>query len=646
MANETTDPVNVSSLNWEKALTRILGIENVTKRDVVCDSKWLEFDSITDVCNVKSVPDAKDGKYYFCLYGGESPEATAVAVVMLSEYYQVTINKKYLDGAKKDYDSFLAPLASPDILRHPPKMDSDYANRAFYRFSALGELSQGLVDEISQLIAGIDTSASGFSGSSAEAFVNDLKAIQLAFKGIAYNTVGMECADTSGQPGGDLAVWLATLGDAQTVFCDTMHSAWIKWRRHVWRKPQTIMNEILKSVDSQLRAKLKAEDTDWHVSITLPHLSSKIAAKTITVNIATGSGWGKIDQYAKQVWTTAIEDILDNAARVATEALQNTFTAVHDAVTDTKTGVRTSRGPYRPKSTTGGSEDKDDNESSETELTKALDKLLNSNKDRTAGDDDDLPDYPTVPDDYGDDDLPGGPTVPDYDDDSSGDSALDSFFGGAADDDSSYDSRFSGSNLGFTDGNSGHSGVGTLGFGSWATGGDESSVSTSRSNLGSYLDSDDDEDESVAASLYPTAVSTDATEAFGDLTGISGMDSNSYSPDSTGSAEDLGTAPGMTPGTTSGTTTSASGYNGMPMSPMMGGMGGMGAGQQEKERERTTWLAEDEDVWGTDPECAPAVLGRFDDGPSTTESTRPTQQPSRRPQPGQTPTRHQVRGRG
>jgi len=46
--------------------------------------------------------------------------------------------------------------------------------------------------------------------------------------------------------------------------------------------------------------------------------------------------------------------------------------------------------------------------------------------------------------------------------------------------------------------------------------------------------------------------------------------------------------------------------------PMAGGMGmgGMGGQNGSGERERTTWLAEDEDVWGTDPDVAPQVLGR------------------------------------
>ncbi|MGV9315432.1 AAWKG family protein [Streptomyces sp. NPDC003691] len=51
----------------------------------------------------------------------------------------------------------------------------------------------------------------------------------------------------------------------------------------------------------------------------------------------------------------------------------------------------------------------------------------------------------------------------------------------------------------------------------------------------------------------------------------------------------------------------------MPMMPPpMGGMGGMGGGQggQSEERERATWVSEDEDVWGTDEGGVAGVIGR------------------------------------
>ncbi|MFF8638317.1 AAWKG family protein [Streptomyces pilosus] len=51
-----------------------------------------------------------------------------------------------------------------------------------------------------------------------------------------------------------------------------------------------------------------------------------------------------------------------------------------------------------------------------------------------------------------------------------------------------------------------------------------------------------------------------------------------------------------------------------PFMPPMGPMGGPGAGDRPQtesgDRERTTWLAEDEDVWGTDEGGAPQALGR------------------------------------
>jgi hypothetical protein len=65
--------------------------------------------------------------------------------------------------------------------------------------------------------------------------------------------------------------------------------------------------------------------------------------------------------------------------------------------------------------------------------------------------------------------------------------------------------------------------------------------------------------------------------------------------------------------------------------PMMGGAGG--AGQQPKERERQTWLAEDEDAWGTDFDAATGVVGRFDDVEDLDEPLAAARPGRGRPQP-------------
>ncbi|WP_410604288.1 hypothetical protein [Amycolatopsis sp. lyj-90] len=60
-----------------------------------------------------------------------------------------------------------------------------------------------------------------------------------------------------------------------------------------------------------------------------------------------------------------------------------------------------------------------------------------------------------------------------------------------------------------------------------------------------------------------------------------------------------------------GTGAPQTGMGGVPFYPPTAGGGGAGAGadQNKGERDRTTWLAEDEETWGTDPKLPPSVLG-------------------------------------
>jgi hypothetical protein len=84
-------------------------------------------------------------------------------------------------------------------------------------------------------------------------------------------------------------------------------------------------------------------------------------------------------------------------------------------------------------------------------------------------------------------------------------------------------------------------------------------------------------------------------------------------------------------------TPAGTGSSAVPFYPPMAGSGsGMGGQQGQQERERTTWLAEDEDVWGTDPAVGPSSIGRdfadldedtdsYDDLAEPTTASRRTQ---------------------
>jgi hypothetical protein len=93
--------------------------------------------------------------------------------------------------------------------------------------------------------------------------------------------------------------------------------------------------------------------------------------------------------------------------------------------------------------------------------------------------------------------------------------------------------------------------------------------------------------------------------------------------------------------------------SGMPFYPPMGGMGGMGnRPNNNEERERQTWLTEDEAVWGTRVGAVGSVIGRPEDADEPDEElvilgpvrgARPAPQPAGKPQ---TPTKHQAQEQG
>jgi hypothetical protein len=175
---------------------------------------------------------------------------------------------------------------------------------------------------------------------------------------------------------------------------------------------------------------------------------------------------------------------------------------------------------------------------------------------------------------------------------------------------------------------------------------------------GSGPDYDDLAGKSVA-NQFPTAVdgvdignlagSSGSRPAGGSAVGsdLAALLDGTGSPGATAGGLARAGALGSDSGGAMGGTAATAGSSGYPFMPPMGGMGGMGGmgnQQGERERERKTWLEEEEEVWGTEPDCGPAVIGRGN--VPETQPTRPSQPAGpRRPAQPMGPARGTGRGR-
>jgi hypothetical protein len=95
---------------------------------------------------------------------------------------------------------------------------------------------------------------------------------------------------------------------------------------------------------------------------------------------------------------------------------------------------------------------------------------------------------------------------------------------------------------------------------------------------------------------------------------------------------------GGSPGTNGAPGSSGDGSGGVPFfPPMMGGGGGGAPGEKPQERERQTWLSEDEEIWGTRVGVRSGAIGRLDEEDDVEEF--PLVGPSRGQRRADTPRR-------
>lgn len=687
MSESKSNKINIADIEkkdytipWEDVLSRILQMKDVPSRASIDVPEWIKFASAT--CStwppkdVKAEGDERLFHHRSTMTVTNSHQRAGDNGMARSEHVQawtyVKVKIPYVpENASKQYEKWIA-LDPPNDEIDPRK-----TQEAYDALNDIGKLAEEIWVHADQAIKDVDSDKSEFKGSAAQAYAADLNRIKYAFANIAFRISHSDTRDSHGQVGGNSpetredrkaadafdshgwvgSNWLKTLYDlkaAQEAFFNTVKSCRDDLLKAKYSNPKVVIQTVL----DQLEAQVNADESRWSASKPAEGWVVTVAApgdvpagtktKSVTVDLTGSGGWKQLDDFVKEIWRATVRECCDDKISGSVVALGHAIQAAYSSFSSlTPPGfIPTSK--YDNGTGTGGGG---------VDPAALLNKILDGDKDLGDSGGPTPGKLPPLGDkDLGDSGGPGGWS-------NSGDLSLGSPFGDGTADKKPLAAPGLISDIDLGDSSADDSAgkpvtsawediAGTY-PGSWTL----SNTGPGTDSLGSkkYYDSilgdDTDGDDGPSASQFPTSLGEDvALPADLDLGGQDSGGPSSLKGFDPGSDvlgdRDLGLGDLAGEDSAFGRSAAMSqGYGGgMPMSPM-GGMGG-GGSQQDKERERTVWVEEEEDVWGTDPECAPAVIGRFDDAPSGADQHRPTHQPSRRPQPGQSPTRHQVRGRG
>jgi hypothetical protein len=501
-----------------------------------------------------------------------------------------------------------------------------------------------------QMTKSIDQKASGFSGSAADAFVTAVDNLHKRL-GQLYTDMGgnLKTSDGSAQdpvespvlaaptPYGQEKMWsgkVKSVAPEQQKFAKAMNEAFLAYKNIAWQGSGNYNPGRLLDVLKQILLNGPADMHAVPISITGEANFDVING---TYDLSSDAGWLTLDTGLKRIWTDQLNEF-DKKMRLALKALKDVLDPI-TSVLDVFHNVAASRLPQ--------SSANDETGSGNTNIPKIDTSDLSNIGTGSAGIGD-------LSGGSGTDGLGSGSEIGDL---SGADSKIDGDSGlGDLDSGSGLDDLGSGSELGDLGSGSALGDLGTdigglnssgsalgdlgtdgsalgdlssvglddlgsgsalgalpvlsgLGLGSGLTGGGSgiggSSLGSGLGSLGSLGSNSSPSSKLGGSAIGPLAAEALKGAGF-DGTGLdeSGLTGSSLGAGLNGSGSGSGSL-----GTGLDGSTAATGSAGMPFMPPMGGMGG-GAGGENKERERSIWLEEDEDVWGTDPNLMPAVLGR------------------------------------
>ncbi|RKE10667.1 hypothetical protein [Catellatospora citrea] len=477
-----------------------------------------------------------------------------------------------------------------------------------------------------RILTRIDDDVSGFKGSAAEAFMGVLKGARATLHGLHRDMSPVLRVDVDTELD---ERWRNTLnhddwanqmslGAAYVVdFRRKVAEAWTEWSNGNSNKSQQYHpGGMVNTVDEGIRDVVRTlwvreyPDTPWPRDYTLHGVRHEI-------NIISPAEWAAIDPMLKEIWLREIEKF---DAKV-----QSALVNLGVGFRETERVFKKQLSPPDEKDQKSGTDDGSKVGSGGVDGGPKVPSGIGRGGSATGG----LPDLHV--------DGQGGTRMGDSGNSVKGGSAtggLPGFHvtGGP----SVIGGPQTGSHVGGVTGGSGTGGLPGLGIGG--------TIGKPPVKPGSTIKPVPDKDK-TPITHYPTPLSPDAIGGDKGANGVIGIGALDGSQNAVGAAAGFAqaavggasasAAAGAVLGGNTGQAATGMGAGAYPFMPPvgMGGAGAQGAGGG-KDRDRNTWLAEDEVIWGTDPDdCGPAVVGRVDAVDDRAHNRLPGQPGGRRSSP-------------
>ncbi|BCB74693.1 hypothetical protein Pflav_011030 [Phytohabitans flavus] len=323
------------SYNWDDLVNNILGLGEKINRGAVTGKPWIWLDSAVIVPvtkqTAKEPADAHGDKntlvYYRPIIDKSKRHAVNAGDVFQWQVVRVKIDRDHLDTTFQAWWSGIQNAVAPirDGRSHPNMSSLDFVNAAYAMYH-VQQLAASTSVYLDRVVKGIDSEASGFSGSAAEVFSRQMENLAHDARDL-FNDVGgwwkemLETARAIDLFNGYALAMVNRAADRHNIVGD--------W----YVNPYTIIVEIMNGIKA-------SPDGQWTIETIVEKQRAHIW--NFGVNLGAGAGgvyslispdqWAQLNQTAQKRWTDGVETQFDRMAQSLVPLLGNNLEKLYLSV--------------------------------------------------------------------------------------------------------------------------------------------------------------------------------------------------------------------------------------------------------------------------------------------------------------------------